>query len=61
VGAVIALSHAAKMPAVFEGIQTQAEADIALGAGADIVQGLSFLAAAVCKRRRATRYSILRG
>ena len=42
VGAVIALVHAASMPVVFEGIETTAEADIALAAGADIVQGCFF-------------------
>jgi diguanylate cyclase (GGDEF)-like protein len=42
IGAVIALAHAAKMPVVFEGVETQAEADITLGAGADIVQGRFF-------------------
>jgi len=41
-GAVIALAHAACMPVAFEGIETQSEADIALGAGADIVQGFFF-------------------
>jgi diguanylate cyclase (GGDEF)-like protein len=42
VGAVIALAHAAGIPVVFESIETKAEADIALGAGADIVQGFFF-------------------
>jgi len=42
VGAVIALAHAAGIPVAFEGIETQAEADIALNAGADIVQGFFF-------------------
>jgi EAL domain-containing protein (putative c-di-GMP-specific phosphodiesterase class I) len=42
IGAVIALAHAAGMPVAFEGIETQAEADIALAAGADIVQGFFF-------------------
>jgi len=42
IGAVIALAHAASMPVVFEGIETNAEADIALAAGADIVQGCFF-------------------
>jgi diguanylate cyclase (GGDEF)-like protein len=42
VGAVVALAHAAGMPVAFEGIETQAQADIALGAGADIVQGFFF-------------------
>ncbi len=42
VGAVIALAHAAGLPVAFEGVETQAEADIALGAGADIVQGCFF-------------------
>ena len=40
--AVIALAHAAGMLVTFEGIETPAEADIALGAGADIVQGFAF-------------------
>jgi EAL domain-containing protein (putative c-di-GMP-specific phosphodiesterase class I) len=42
IGAVIALAHAAGMPVAFEGIETEAEADIALAAGADIVQGFFF-------------------
>jgi diguanylate cyclase (GGDEF)-like protein len=42
IGAVIALAHAASMPVVFEGVETVAEADIALGAGAEIVQGFYF-------------------
>jgi EAL domain-containing protein (putative c-di-GMP-specific phosphodiesterase class I) len=42
VGAVIALAHAAGLPVAVEGIETQAEADIALGAGADVVQGFYF-------------------
>jgi diguanylate cyclase (GGDEF)-like protein len=39
VGAVIALAHAAGKPVVFEGIETQAQFDIARNAGADLVQG----------------------
>jgi EAL domain-containing protein (putative c-di-GMP-specific phosphodiesterase class I) len=42
VGAVIALAHAAGLPVAVEGIETQTEADIALGAGADVVQGFFF-------------------
>ncbi len=42
VGPVIALAHAAGLPVAVEGIETRAEADIALGAGADIVQGSFF-------------------
>ncbi len=42
VGAVIALAHAAGLPVTFEGVETQAEADIAIGAGADILQGFFF-------------------
>ncbi len=41
--AVIALAHAAGKPVVFEGIETQAQHDIARRAGADMVQGF-FLA-----------------
>ena len=39
IGAVIAVAHAADMSVVVEGIETQAHLDIALGAGADVVQG----------------------
>jgi diguanylate cyclase (GGDEF)-like protein len=42
VGAVIALAHAAGIPVAFEGIETQVEADIAIGAGVDVVQGYFF-------------------
>jgi EAL domain-containing protein (putative c-di-GMP-specific phosphodiesterase class I) len=44
VGAVVALAHAAGMPVAFEGIETPAEADVALAAGADSVQGYFFSA-----------------
>jgi diguanylate cyclase (GGDEF)-like protein len=39
VSAVIALAHAAGMSVVMEGIETQAQLDIASAAGADVVQG----------------------
>jgi diguanylate cyclase (GGDEF)-like protein len=42
VSAVIALAHAAGKPVVFEGIETQAQLDIAFITGADIVQGFFF-------------------
>jgi EAL domain-containing protein (putative c-di-GMP-specific phosphodiesterase class I) len=42
VRAVIALAHAAGKPVVFEGIETQAQFDIALATGADVVQGFFF-------------------
>ena len=42
VGAVIALAHAAGKPVVFEGIETQAQVDIAAAAGADVMQGFFF-------------------
>jgi diguanylate cyclase len=42
VGAVVALAHAAGLQVVFEGIDTQAQRDIALAAGADLVQGFYF-------------------
>jgi len=42
VGAVIALAHAAGLSVAFEGIETEAEAELALASGADIVQGLFF-------------------
>jgi diguanylate cyclase (GGDEF)-like protein len=42
VRAVIALAHAAGKPVVFEGIETQAQFDIARGAGTDLVQGFFF-------------------
>jgi len=42
VGAVIALAHAAGMSVVVEGIETQAQLDIAAAAGADVVQGFLF-------------------
>ena len=42
VSAVIALAHAAGKPVVFEGIETQAQFDIARGTGADLVQGFFF-------------------
>jgi len=39
VGAVTAVAHAAGMSVVAEGIETQAQLDVALAAGADVVQG----------------------
>jgi diguanylate cyclase (GGDEF)-like protein len=42
IGAVIALAHAAGKPVVFEGIETEAQFDIATNAGADLVQGYFF-------------------
>jgi diguanylate cyclase (GGDEF)-like protein len=42
VSAVIALAHAAGKPVVFEGIETQAQLDIAVATGADVVQGFFF-------------------
>ncbi len=42
VGAVIALAHAAGKPVVFEGIETQAQVEIATSAGADVMQGFFF-------------------
>jgi diguanylate cyclase (GGDEF)-like protein len=42
VAAVIALAHAAGKPVVFEGVETQAQFDIARTAGADLVQGFFF-------------------
>jgi len=42
ISAVIALAHAAGKPVVFEGIETQAQFDIALATGADMVQGFFF-------------------
>ncbi|HEY1413925.1 MAG TPA: EAL domain-containing protein, partial [Rhodopila sp.] len=42
IGAVIALAHAAGLPVAVEGVETKSEADIALGAGADVVQGFFF-------------------
>ena len=39
VGAVAAVAHAAGMSVVAEGIETQAQLDVALAAGADVVQG----------------------
>jgi len=42
VAAVIALAHAAGKPVVFEGIETQAQLEVARGAGADLVQGFFF-------------------
>jgi diguanylate cyclase (GGDEF)-like protein len=42
VRAVVALAHAAVKPVVFEGIETQAQFDIARNAGADLVQGYFF-------------------
>jgi EAL domain-containing protein (putative c-di-GMP-specific phosphodiesterase class I) len=42
VSAVIALAHAAGKPVVFEGIETQAQFDIARNTGADLVQGYFF-------------------
>jgi diguanylate cyclase (GGDEF)-like protein len=42
VGAVIAVAHAAGMSVVVEGIETQAQFDIAATAGADVVQGFLF-------------------
>ena len=42
VGAVVALAHAAKVPVILEGIETQAQFDLALAAGADMVQGFLF-------------------
>jgi EAL domain-containing protein (putative c-di-GMP-specific phosphodiesterase class I) len=40
--AVIALAHAVGKPVVFEGIETQAQFDIARATGADLVQGFFF-------------------
>ena len=40
--AVIALAHAAGKPVVFEGIETNTQFQIALAAGADVVQGFYF-------------------
>jgi EAL domain-containing protein (putative c-di-GMP-specific phosphodiesterase class I) len=60
VGAVIAVAHAVGLSVVIEGIETQAQLDIASAAGADIVQGflfgrpLSASAAAELAARRAT-------
>jgi len=42
VSAVIALAHAAGKPVVFEGIETQAQFDIARSTGADLAQGFLF-------------------
>jgi diguanylate cyclase (GGDEF)-like protein len=42
IGAVIALARAAEKAVVVEGIETQAQFDIAAAAGADIVQGVLF-------------------
>jgi diguanylate cyclase (GGDEF)-like protein len=42
VGAVVALAHAAGMQVVFEGVDTEAQLEIALAAGADVVQGFFF-------------------
>jgi diguanylate cyclase (GGDEF)-like protein len=42
VAAVIALAHAAGKPVVFEGIETEAQFDIAWSTGADLVQGFFF-------------------
>lgn len=42
IGAVIALAHAAGMAVVVDGIETQAQFDMAAAAGADIVQGFLF-------------------
>jgi len=42
IGAVIALAHAAKKAVVVEGIETQAQFDMAAAAGAEIVQGFLF-------------------
>jgi diguanylate cyclase (GGDEF)-like protein len=42
VTAVIALSHAAGKPVVFEGVETQSQFDIVRAAGADMVQGFYF-------------------
>jgi hypothetical protein len=44
VGAVIALAHTAGKSVVLEGIETQAQFDLAAAAGADIVQGFLFAA-----------------
>jgi EAL domain-containing protein (putative c-di-GMP-specific phosphodiesterase class I) len=42
VSAVIALAHAAGKPVVFEGIETQAQFEIAVSTGADVLQGFFF-------------------
>jgi EAL domain-containing protein (putative c-di-GMP-specific phosphodiesterase class I) len=60
VGAVIAVAHAVGLSVVVEGIETQAQLDIASAAGADLVQGflvgqpLSASAAAELAARPAT-------
>jgi EAL domain-containing protein (putative c-di-GMP-specific phosphodiesterase class I) len=42
VGAVVALARAAGLQVIFEGVNTQAQFDIALAAGAEMVQGFFF-------------------
>jgi diguanylate cyclase (GGDEF)-like protein len=42
IGALIMLAHSAGMSVVMEGIETQAQLEIALAAGADVVQGFLF-------------------